>query len=141
MILQTQLLDETRNFVESLFEKQLPDQYTYHNIQHTREVVAAAQLIGVKSSLLQEDQEVVLLAAWLHDAGYCSRYDNHEEDSMRFARKFLEEQQTDLAKTEKVLGCIKATRYPQQPQNLLEEVLCDADMYHITLDNYFERAE
>ncbi len=141
MIQQTSLLEETKQFVESLFKKQLPDQYTYHNLQHTQEVVAAAQLIADKTQLTQEDQEVVLLAAWLHDAGYCCRYDNHEEDSIRLARKFLTEQQAAFEKTEKVLGCIRATRYPQQPHTLLEEVLCDADMYHITLDNYFERAE
>jgi HD superfamily phosphodiesterase len=141
MILQTHLLDEARHFVESLLDKQLPVQYTYHNLQHTREVVAAAQLIATQSNLTAEEQEIVLLAAWLHDAGYCCRYDNHEEDSMRLARQFLKEKQTSQAMIEKVLGCIRATRYPQQPQNLLEEVLCDADMYHITLDDYFERAE
>lgn len=141
MIQQTPLLDETRKFVESLFEKKLPDQYTYHNLQHTVEVVTAAQLIADQTNLLPEEQELVLLAAWLHDAGYCCRYDNHEEDSMRLARKFLAEQHTEPEKTEKVLGCIRATRYPQQPHNLLEEVLCDADMYHITLEDYFERAE
>jgi predicted metal-dependent HD superfamily phosphohydrolase len=141
MILQTPLLEKSQTFVESLFEKQLSVQYTYHNLQHTREVVAAAQLIATKSHLGEDEQETVLLAAWLHDAGYCCRYENHEEDSMRLARQFLQEQQVGTSKIEKVLGCIRATRYPQQPQNLLEEVLCDADMYHITLDDYFERAE
>jgi predicted metal-dependent HD superfamily phosphohydrolase len=141
MILQTHLLDEARRFVESLLDKQLPAQYTYHNLHHTQEVVASAQLIAIQSNLTAEEQEIVLLAAWLHDAGYCCRYDNHEEDSMRLARQFLKEQHTSPAMVEKVLGCIRATRYPQQPQNLLEEVLCDADMYHITLDDYFERAE
>jgi HD superfamily phosphodiesterase len=141
MILPTPLLENTRKFVESLFEKQLSVQYTYHNLQHTREVVAAAQLIAEKSNLSEDEQEIVLLAAWLHDAGYCCRYENHEEDSMRLALNFLDEHQTEISKTEKVLGCIRATRYPQQPHNLMEEVLCDADMYHITLDDYFERAE
>jgi predicted metal-dependent HD superfamily phosphohydrolase len=141
MILQTPLLENTKKFVESMLEKQLPAQYKYHNLQHTQEVVAAAQLIATKSHLLDEDQEIVLVAAWLHDAGYCRRYDNHEEESIRLARSFLEEQRMDTPKIEKVLGCIRATRYPQQPHNLLEEVVCDADMYHITLDDYFERAE
>ena len=40
-------------------------------------------------------------------------------------------------KMESVLACIGATIMPQQPTNLLEEIICDADLYHLSLDEYF----
>lgn len=141
MILQTEVLDKTQQFVESLLTGKLPASFIYHNLKHTKEVVAAAQVIGIHASLSEHDQETVLLAAWLHDTGYCFRYNAHEEESIRVAREVLHEQQVHPVQIEQVVGCIAATKYPQQPKNILEEVLCDADMYHITSEGYFEKAE
>ncbi len=115
MILLTHVLDKAQQFVESLFTRQLPPHFTYHNLKHTQEVVEAAQLIGTRSNLSADDMEIVLLAAWLHDTGYSCKYDNHEDESIDIARKFLQEQQVPADKIEKVLGCILATKYPQQP--------------------------
>ncbi|QHT66486.1 HD domain-containing protein [Rhodocytophaga rosea] len=141
MILQTEVLDRTQQFVESLLNRQLPAHFTYHNLKHTKEVVAAAQVIGTRSQLSEHDLETVLLAAWLHDTGYCFRIREHEEESIRLAKEILTEQQVEEVRLNQVVGCIAATRYPQQPQNILEEVLCDADMYHTASEEYMERAE
>ena len=45
----------------------LPDTMTYHNLNHTREVVKAAEKIGSYASLQEEEMEILLLAAWFHD--------------------------------------------------------------------------
>lgn len=141
MILQTEVLDKTQQFVESLFAKQLPPHFIYHNLKHTKEVVAAVQVIGTGSHLSEPDLETVLLAGWLHDTGYCFRNEHHEDESIRVARQVLMEQEFPAARIAQVIGCIEATKSPQQPKNVLEEVLCDADMYHTTSEAYLEKAE
>jgi predicted metal-dependent HD superfamily phosphohydrolase len=141
MILQTQVLDKTQQFVESLFTKQLPAHFIYHNLKHTKEVVAAVQVIGRGSHLSEHDLETVLLAGWLHDTGYCFRYENHEDESIRVARQLLTEQDFPADRIAQVIGCIEATKSPQQPKNPMEEVICDADMYHTTSEAYFDKAE
>lgn len=35
-----------------------------------------------------------------------------------------------------VSSCILATRFPQQPKNKPEEILCDADFYHFSRTDY-----
>jgi Family of unknown function (DUF5706) len=37
-----------------------------------------------------------------------------------------------------VLACIRATRMPQSPETLLEQILCDADLSHLGLKSYWE---
>ena len=35
-----------------------------------------------------------------------------------------------------IKNCILATRIPQRPTNLLEEIVCDADLYHFGTDDF-----
>ncbi|MGY8712230.1 hypothetical protein RAD16_41465, partial [Bradyrhizobium sp. 18BD] len=41
---------------------------------------------------------------------------------------------------DKVLECIRSTRFPQEPTNLLEQIICDADLYHFSKTNYNDYA-
>jgi predicted metal-dependent HD superfamily phosphohydrolase len=110
-------------------------------VDHTREVVEAAQEIGRQSGLGDKEMETLLIAAWLHDVGYRDGRVNHERTSMHIARTFLEEQGVGEKRIEKVLQCIAATEMPQRPQGLLAEVMCDADLYHLATDQYAEKTE
>jgi hypothetical protein len=42
----------------------------------------------------------------------------------------------DEETTTAVKNCIIATRIPQRPANLLEEIVCDADLYHFGTDDF-----
>jgi hypothetical protein len=69
-----------------------------------------------------------------------SRSDGHEEESQNIARKFLSSKEIPEEFIKKVLICIEATRMPQNPgDNLLAQVLCDADMAYLSEDFYMRR--
>lgn len=140
MILETPLLVQTRQFAESLL-KQLPETYTYHNISHTREVVQAAEKIGTLSGLNPEQLEEVMVAAWLHDVGYLKGLQGHEEFSIAITEPFLRDHHVNEDRIKAVTGCIQATRMPQQPRNKVEEVLCDADLFHLSSPLFFDKSE
>ncbi len=130
---------KVREFVTDLFlDNDVEDLY-FHGIQHTKEVVSASKHIGTESGLTEEDLEVLVIAAWFHDAGYIDKSPEHEQRSIEIATEFLNSQQYEHAKIEKIAGCIKATKVPQQPDNILEKILCDADMYHLSLEDFFQR--
>ena len=38
-----------------------------------------------------DDKEVLLVAAWFHDAGYIEGYQDHESESVKIATAFLKE--------------------------------------------------
>ena len=109
--------------------------YPYHNLQHTREVVEAARLIGAKEHL-HEDQLLALeLAAWFHDVGYLDQRQDHEAQSAALFRKFATDQ-GGISIEEDVVRLIKVTQMPQSPRQPDEMVICDADLYHLSTDLY-----
>lgn len=136
MIEQQTLLNKAQEYSETILRDQIPADFVYHDHYHTSRVVDAAELIGVESGLTDEELEIVLIAAWFHDTGYRSGCTQHEKESAQIATDFLRAEEYPEEKIEKVVGCIMATQMPQMPTNLLEEVLCDADLHHLACHDY-----
>ena len=134
------LVKQSATYVQEMLQGHLPDEIVYHNLHHTTQVVKAAKEIGQHSGLNEEEMEIISLAAWFHDVGYTESGQNHEELSAKIAVDYLSEQGYDAEKSKKVEGCILATKMPQSPNNLLEQVMCDADLHHLGTDHYFEQA-
>ena len=135
------ILDKTSAYVFKLLTKELPKEYIYHNYDHTYETVKAAEEIGMNVELNKSELEIVLLAAWLHDIGYINGAADHEEKGTEIAEKFLSAEGLAADKIDQVKACIMATKFLTEPTNLMEEVLCDADLVHIGKENYKERNE
>jgi predicted metal-dependent HD superfamily phosphohydrolase len=138
---QSPIVQKAEAYVFSLIRDKLPPHYIYHNYNHTVDVVESVIEIAEGSALSKEEAEIVVLAAWFHDTGFIEVYDGHEEKSQEIAGNFLRENLYPEEKIEMVLGCIAATKYPQQPTNMLEYVICDADLSGIASKKYYEKAE
>ena len=141
MIEESIIIQETSKFAQKVLNEKLPKEYIYHSLEHTKDVVAAVQEIGRGSGLSDEELEIVVIAAWFHDLGYCESMEEHERIGTDLARKFLAEHNVPKKKIVSVVGCIMATKMPQTPKNLLEEVLCDADLVHLSSNQYCDKAE
>ncbi len=137
----TPLTNAAREYVAAYITANFPPTITYHNIGHVDEVVKAAIKIGKAVDLKNDDLEIVVLAAWFHDIGYHSGHLGHENRSADIAKSFLMEKGLPAEKTNRVIGCIKATRVPQKPSGLLEDVVCDADLYHLGSDKFEEKSD
>jgi predicted metal-dependent HD superfamily phosphohydrolase len=135
------IVKDVATFVKTLFDNELPEGMYFHNLDHTNNVVESVTEIGIMSgSLTTMEQTIVSLAAWFHDCGYCHTYIGHEDSSISIATNFLNEQHCDITLIVQVTACIAATKVPQRPQNLLQELLCDADMAHLAKSNYIDYA-
>jgi uncharacterized protein len=130
------LLQKVEAFVKELLEKELPKSMYFHNFEHTLLVVEGVRTIGKQSNMGEEDLLLLTLAAFLHDVGYTKQYIGHELASVQIARDFLFENGLNDADIGVVSDCILATKYPQLPNNNLEKIICDADFYHFSLQNY-----
>src|SRR6187431_1394213 len=130
------LIHRTEKYVRSLYSETNKD-LCYHNLEHTEHAVKAAKEIAMYYKLDEEDHSVVIVSAWLHDVGYLiSGGVGHEEASIKIAKEFLSKEQASVEFIKKVEGCILATKMPQQPTNLLEEIICDADLYDLGTDHF-----
>lgn len=127
-----QLMPAARAYVTELFQKSVDPKFTFHNLHHTQQVVAAATELANHYNLNEDDRLVVLLAAWFHDTGFKSGHpEEHEQESIRLATEFLQQHGADADLVQRVSSCIQATRMPQSPLSQVEKILCDADLYHL----------
>jgi predicted metal-dependent HD superfamily phosphohydrolase len=128
-------------YVYKLFKSKLSKKLVYHNYRHTYETVNEAQDLGEQQGLNADQLQDLLLAAWFHDTGYINTYTGHEEESVRMAREWLQEQQYPQDRIELIANCIYATKHNVKPTTLLEELLVDADISNIGKDTFFSTAE
>lgn len=134
------LLQETKRFVTHFFETRVSPSFLFHNIDHTEDVVKASTLLADHYQLPEEERLTLLLAAWFHDTGYSSgSATKHEMVSKEIAVDYLQQHEVDNAIIEKVGNCIMATQWPQCPTNLTEQILCDADLFHLGTDAFAEK--
>lgn len=141
MITENNILEKVEAHVKELFSKRSANEDLYHNISHTMEVVQSANRISNLENINESDKEIILIASWFHDTGYFHCSNGHEEQSSEYARDFLERESYPEDKIELVLECIRATKYPQNPKNKLEEIICDADLHHLGMPDIEQRSE
>ncbi|RAW00960.1 Pycsar system effector family protein [Pseudochryseolinea flava] len=130
-MLETELVRRARSYAEEVLAKELPAEYVFHNLKHTRDVATAAAEIGIATELNEDQLETVLISAWLHDLGYTRGCENHEATSVGIATSILKEWNASEKKIIDVQRTIMATKMPQNPQDVMGEVLCDADLHHL----------
>lgn len=123
-------------YVAQLLIEDLSKDLVFHNFHHTVNVVRGVRDIAKNLGLSKEEREILRLAAWFHDSGLTRIYNGHEMYSQQIAKAFLEKRGYPEHKLSRVLACIAATEMPQTPKNLLEQVICDADLYHLALPEY-----
>lgn len=112
-------------------EKELPDFLFYHNVKHTIDVVTEVELIGLAEGV--SDEEILLLktAGLFHDAGHTIDYDTHEYQGTLMAREILPRYGYANEQIETICDIVMATKLPPQPQNLLQKIICDADLDYL----------
>lgn len=121
--------------VTSLIKTRLPAGFKFHNLQHTRDVVAAVGEIVAFEDLNIQQWEDLMIAAWFHDTGYTVSVEKHEWHSAVLARKFLKGLM-DPIRIRDICQLIDATRLECHPQLLTDLIIRDADTYHLSRSNY-----
>ena len=128
-------------FVLHKLESELPHHLTYHNLQHTKNVLRYAKELAVGEGISGEEMDILLTAAVLHDTGYIETEKGHEEASCRLAQKILPRYNYTEEQIGRVCKIIMATKWPQQPKTLLDEIICDADLYYLGTSHYAAGSE
>lgn len=135
------ILKISEDYAKNLLKDKLSSVYTYHNLDHTIQVVDKIKILAKEENISHEDTENLILAGWFHDLGYVDDADNHEEESRKIASDFLKQHQFPEERIAKIGELILATDKFYKPKNHLEEIIKDADMYHLASDDYFRICE
>ena len=82
------ILLETEAYVNNYIIEQVSKAFSYHNIQHTIDVVLACRELAEFAGLPEKDAVILQLAAWFHDTGYDKGVAQHEVRSASLAEQF-----------------------------------------------------
>ncbi|MFH6603460.1 Pycsar system effector family protein [Maribacter algicola] len=135
------LVLKTEDFVTKMLSNDLGNNYLYHNLRHTQRVVKSTKELLDEHNLKPKENDLITLAAWFHDTGYTQGSEDHEISSCAIARKFLENEKFEEKSIQGVCDLIMATRQDHKPQNIMEEILRDADSSHFAQTSYADTSE
>ncbi len=112
-------------------EKEMPTTMHYHNVKHTLDVVTQAELIGLGEGVSDSDILMLKTAALFHDIGYLRGHEDHENNSVYFAKEYLSKYGYSDLQILTVSELILATKMPPQPKSKIEQIICDADLDYL----------
>jgi predicted metal-dependent HD superfamily phosphohydrolase len=126
-------------YVTGLFEQNKNPALVYHNLGHTKDVVKHTLEIAAHYNVSDREILILIAAAWFHDTGHLfAEADKHEEMSCQIMKKFMKDYIEDETIIQEIHDCAIATKFPRDPKNLLQEILCDADTYHFGTKKFKE---
>lgn len=138
--MDSEFIRQARSLAEQVFKARAFEKHIFHNYDHTQDVVNAVNIIGQHTNLSADELESAVVAAWLHDVGYESGSKDHEKESAQRAKELLESLGAPHRKIVEVTEAILATHMPQQPKTVVSQVLCDADLFHLSTDECQEKS-
>jgi predicted metal-dependent HD superfamily phosphohydrolase len=122
--------------ITGILSAQLDKKLCYHNIDHTLDVIAQSEQIALSEGVSSaKDLLLLKVAALFHDTGFLYCYTGHEEKSCEIAREKLSTH-FSVADLDIICGMIDATKVPQQPENLLQQIICDADLDYLGRNDF-----
>jgi HD superfamily phosphodiesterase len=127
-----------KKFILNKLESELSDSLTYHGVNHTKYVLLSCEKYIKRMHISADDAYLLRTAAIMHDTGYIWTFDTHEDESINYARKILPDWNYTNTQIERIAGIIEATKIPQKPLNILEQIIGDADLDYLGTELFYK---
>ncbi len=114
---------------------------TYHCIAHTVDVVEQATRIAMDEGANHKELHLLKIAALYHDSGFLEIYMGHEEKGCELFLKDADQFKFSDGDKKTIVDLIMATKMPQEPKNLLQKIICDADLDYLGRRDFFQISE
>ena len=138
MKINIDILEAAAKYVTGYFAHKLDSKFTYHNCSHTGYVVRSVKKLCAIMKVKEHEMNLLSVAAWFHDLGFTKQIEGHEQIGAQLAEEFLLANKVDEKEITLVKSCILATRYPQYPTTILEQIICDADLMYLGDKDFFK---
>lgn len=116
----------------------LDQNYSYHNLDHTKRVIGAAVSIGSNYDLSHKDWNYLLTACLLHDYGFIESHIEHEKISAKLSSQILPEYGFSETEIEIINSLIIVTKLEEKPKNLLESIIRDSDLEYLGSEDFIK---
>ena len=127
--------------IMKVLEKKLSPKLHYHSIAHTKDVCQAIEWLALSEGITDEGLFLLKSAATYHDAGFVESYEKNEPVGARMAEEILPGYGYSPQHIEQIKKLIFVTQIPHNPQNKMEEIICDADLDYLGREDFHEIAD
>ena len=128
-------------YILAELEQHLSPLLKYHNLEHTKGVMRSVSEIALALGIGEKERKLLQVAAAFHDAGFMHVYKNHEERGCVLVREYLPTLHFNDQEIDTICGMIMATKIPQSPNTILEQIIADADLDYLANDDAYNIAE
>jgi HD superfamily phosphodiesterase len=125
-------------YILQRLRSELSESLYYHGLHHTLDVLRVAIDLCLREGVEGKDLALVKTAALFHDAGFVhNKHIGHEQAGCEMAQAALPAFGYTEADIAVICDMIMATKIPQSPKNLLEEIICDADLDYLGRPDFY----
>ncbi len=136
----TALVKETLLLTKQKIEETSKPEISFHNWEHTLNVFNAVTEIASNTKNVTDDKvELLQIAALFHDITSGVNHVNHEIHSAELAETFLTRKKVPKNDISFVKELILKTKLFVKPTNIYEEIIKDADLNHLSNENYINK--
>lgn len=128
--------EDLEDYILDKLESELPETIYYHDIKHTIDVIVHTEIFAREEGVSNEDLLLLKTAALFHDIGFIVGYRDHEMLGIQLANEILPKFRYAEEQIKIIGDLIYATRMPHNPKNLLEQIMCDADLNYLGRSDY-----
>lgn len=118
---------------------ELPHNLYYHNVEHTLSVLESVKMYAILERIDEAEAILLKTAALYHDSGFLIRYNENEVCSVQVVEEILPEFDYNSTQIELISKMIMSTEIPNKPKNILDKILCDADLDYLGTKDFFMR--
>jgi adenylate cyclase len=135
------IFDDLEEVIMLKLDKGLPKNLYYHNIKHTIDVMVQAEIFGLGEGVTREEMLLLKTAALFHDTGFLIGFDDHELLSIKMAKEILPQYHYRDYQIQIICELIFATKFPPNPRNKLEMIICDADLDYLGRNDFIPTSQ
>ncbi|MGB1037074.1 MAG: HD domain-containing protein [Bacteroidia bacterium] len=134
----TMNIAKLKNHISKKIDTEIDPSMFYHGLHHTLYVLKVCNQYIRRLKIDKENAYLLRTAALLHDIGILWTYGDHEEKGKSYIIEELPKWGYTKPQIDKVCELVMATQLPQEPKNLLEEIICDADLDYLGTSLFYE---
>lgn len=114
---------------------------SYHNLPHILDVANSSKRYAKLEGLGNDAVFVLESASLLHDIIYIKGRNDNEEKSVERSKEILTVLDYSQEEINEISRLILATKFPTNPKDILEMIICDSDLDHLGRNDFFEKSE
>ena len=136
-----EIINKASKFIKAqLHDSGHPD-LVFHNLAHTKCLARSAQMIGGLSQLSDEEMTILMASAWFRNIGFTDKTEVPLEAGARIARSFFVKQGLPENLIAGITGLILFDPLHNEPQNLLEQIIADAETGYFGKRSFLKKNE